>query len=143
MLLHKALAFTHISHLELLGNQMNWLPSIFKRKLDVFAYEQRKTEALVVQAQALKEIANFVTNGGLNEIAKGLALSNTAASLLNGLTAHDGRKGLDARTLTQNAKEIAEFALRVKDQFQEKLAKRPQDSEIHDSEADYKKWTGK
>ncbi len=127
---------------------MSWLPSIFKRKTDletvkkteILALEEQKTKALSVQAEALKDIAHFLTSGGLSSIAQGVALSNTAASLLNGLTAHDGRQGLDARTLEQNALEIATFALKVKDQFQEKLAKSNVDSEIHDGEADYKKW---
>ena len=129
---------------------MNWLPSIFKRKTDLetvkkteLALEEQKTKALSVQAEALKDIAHFLTSGGLSSIAQGVALSNTAASLLNGLTVHDGRQGLDARTLDQNALEIATLALKVKDQFQEKLsalAKGPVDNELHDGEADYKKW---
>lgn len=134
---------------------MSWLPAIFKRKdvavvkpsSEVILLEERKLEIAERQADALHSISEFLNGDGLQRTLSGLARSGAANSLLQGLVAHDGRNGLDARTQEQNAREICHLVEKVFDQFQEKLQAKAngevRDSEIHDAEAGFKEWKEK
>lgn len=129
---------------------MKWLPSLFKSQAPVaveaknYELQVKQTEALQVLATGVKDIASFINDGGLIKLTQSLALSNSANALLNGLTAHDGRNGLDARVLQQNAIEIAEAVMKVHDKFKERLSAlakgEERDPELHNAEDEYLKW---
>ena len=133
---------------------MSWkdyLPTVFKRateisvpKVESYEIEERKIQAAESNALALQEIAGFLTGEGLQRTLGSLARSNAASSLLQGLTAHSGRNGLDARTQQQDAKEICYLVQAVFKEFEEKLSAQARgevmDPELHDGEIGFKKW---
>lgn len=91
-------------------------------------------DALIVLASATDQIANFLTGGGLIKVLNGYARTQAVKEMLGGLTTHDGRQALDARTLKQNAVEIVEAIEQVFSKYQERLSsKEPRDPEIHDA----------
>lgn len=81
-----------------------------------------QTRAVVQIGAALEGISRFLTDGGLSSLMHQASIAGSANSLLQGLTAHDGRNGLDARTLSQTAIEVAELVLKVHDKFKERLS---------------------
>jgi hypothetical protein len=109
--------------------------------------EIRKTEIAEVQATALKAIADFITGSGLAKTLGAVSQAGAASSLLQGLTTHSGRAGLDARTQGQDALEICHLVQKVFAQFEEKLSAKANgevtDEEIHDGEEGFKKWKEK
>lgn len=101
----------------------------------------------ISQAKALTSISNnfdhlveFLTQGGLIAVLEGYSRSQGVNALLNGLLAAEGRKGLDAKNLKQNALEIVEALESVFDKYEEKLgSKLKRDPELKDAEKDFKK----
>lgn len=122
---------------------MNDLPAIVEPK-ELLVIQEKQTQALEKIGDGINAIATFLNSGGLTQLAQSMSLASGANSLLNGLTAHAGRNGLDARTLQQNATEIAEAVLLVHNKFKERLEAMSKGEvrspDIQDSEADYKKW---
>lgn len=134
---------------------MRWLPVLSFRSdlkpkdqkqhsFNVIKLEEKKLEIAERQTIALEKLAGFLTGEGLTRTLGAFAKSNSAASLLQGLTTHDGRKGLDARTQAQDAKEICHLVERVFAEFEEKLTAKAkgeaQESELHDGERDFNEW---
>lgn len=105
--------------------------------------EIKQTEALQVLSEAAKQIASFLTDGGLVNVLSGYARTQAVKDMLGGLTANMGRDALDARTISQNAIEITEVIEAVFKKYEEKLKTQNRDPEIHDAEADYKKYREK
>lgn len=106
--------------------------------------EVRHTEALETIGRSLNSLCTFVTSGGLSSLLSGYARSQAVKEILGGLAAHDGRNALDARVLNQNALEIVTQVEAVFKKYQENLSsKEVRDSDIHDGEAQFKKWEGK
>lgn len=101
----------------------------------------KQTEALSTLATATKQIADFVTGGGLTQVLSGYARSQAVKDILGGLATHDGRNSLDARVLGQNALEITEAVEAVFKKYAERLAEQgaePRDPEIHKPAEEYK-----
>ena len=124
---------------------------IIAQKNDIVLVEQKKYELEVKQAESLSllakgvnDLAAFVTGGGLSQMLRGYAQSQTVSDILGGLAAHDGRNALDARVLGQNAIEIVTQVTAVWDKFQERMAEKesgePRDPNIVNSENDFQKW---
>ena len=122
---------------------MNDLPAIVEEK-ELLVVQEQQTKALEKIGQGITDIASFLNSGKLSQLMQSVSLANGANALLNGLTTNAGREGLDARTLSQNALEIAEAVLLVHNKFKERLEalakQEPRDPEIKDFEDDYKKW---
>jgi len=94
----------------------------------------QQTEALCSLANSFNQIASFITGGGLGSLVSGYAKAQSVQSILGGLAAHDGRNGLDARVLGQNAIEIAEQIMQVFNKMADREAEQrvaPRDPEIH------------
>ncbi len=85
------------------------------------AVAERTAVALDVLATSISQLAEFVTNGGLVAALNGFAKTQAVKEILGGLAAHEGRKSLDARVLTQNALEIVEAIEKVHDKYSERL----------------------
>lgn len=100
--------------------------------------QAKQTEALTVLASATRQIADFLTGGGLNQLLSGYARSQAVKDILGGLAAHDGRNSLDARVLGQNALEITEAVEAVYKKYAERLAEKARDPEIHAPQEEYK-----
>lgn len=103
--------------------------------------EAKQTEALTVLASATKQIADFVTGGGLTAVLSGYARTQAVKDILGGLATHDGRNSLDARVLGQNALEITEAVEAVFKKYAERLAEgkaEPREPEIHSPVEEYK-----
>lgn len=101
----------------------------------------KQTEALSVLATATKQIADFVTGGGLTQVLSGYARTQAVKDILGGLATHDGRNSLDARVLGQNALEITEAVEAVFKKYAERLAEgkaEPREPEIHSPVEEYK-----
>lgn len=101
----------------------------------------KQTEALSVLATATKQIADFVTGGGLTQVLSGYARTQAVKDILGGLATHDGRNSLDARILGQNALEITEAVEAVFKKYAERLAEgkaEPREPEIHSPVEEYK-----
>lgn len=101
----------------------------------------KQTEALSVLATATKQIADFVTGGGLTQVLSGYARTQAVKDILGGLATHDGRNSLDARGLGQNALEITEAVEAVFKKYAERLAEgkaEPREPEIHSPVEEYK-----
>lgn len=111
---------------------------------DVVKLEEKKLEIADRQATALARLADFFTGDGLPRVLGAMGQSNAAASLLQGLTTHSGRGGLDARTQVQDAKEICHLVQAVFAEFEEKLSAKARgevrDPEVKDAEAAFKEW---
>lgn len=102
----------------------------------------RQAQALTSVANSLNALTQFVTGGGLSNMVGNLARANVAQGIFQGLTAHDGRGGLDARLLKQNAIEAVHQIEAVFEKFQEVLKAKntPRDPDLHDAEAELKRW---
>jgi hypothetical protein len=74
---------------------------------------ERETVALEVIADSLKGVSNFLQGTTLPQVLQTLAVNGAAQALLGGLTSSDGRGGLDARTMKQNAIDIAHLIEQV------------------------------
>lgn len=103
----------------------------------------------LMQAQAATSIANslavissFIASGGLATMLTGIAKTQAANGVIQGLVTHSGRNGLDARFATQNMKDAFHSIEALYDGFAERLAekKRGQAFEEVDAEAGYKHW---
>jgi hypothetical protein len=129
---------------------VTWLPAIFRSKAPAviepknYEIQVKQTEALQTIGDSLKAISSFISQGGLSAILQSQSMASGANALLQGLTAHDGRKGLDARTLKQNSVEIAEQILLVHAKFKERLEAQAKgevrDEDMHDAETDFAEW---
>ena len=107
---------------------------------------EEQAKALTSISKSLSQLTNFITTGGLTELLAAQATHNAISGVMQGLAAHDGRQALDARVMAQNGLEIAkhidaavETALRLKKEKE----KGDHDPEIHDAEADFKKFKEK
>lgn len=105
--------------------------------------EIKQTEALATLASGVKEIATFLTGGGLTELLSGYARSQAVKDILGGLAAHDGRNALDARVLGQNALEITEAIEKVYEKYAERRAEKDRDTEVKDGESQFREWVAK
>ena len=94
----------------------------------------RNVEALEDLADGVLQIGNFLCNGGLTKVLSGYARTQSVQGILNGLAAHDGRKSLDARVLSQNALEIVEQVEAVFKKYDSRMKQTDRDTEIHDAE---------
>lgn len=132
---------------------MNWLPSIWKRKNEVevqarsLEVQAEQTKAIQSVGQALQTIASFVAQGGLATLLGEYSRSQIAKDILGGLAAHSGRNALDARFIEQNAIEVNKAIEAIFDKAEEKAKARAageiRDSEIKDSEKEYREWKEK
>ena len=106
--------------------------------------QEEQARALTNLSTSMGQIAKWVTQGGLVQVMQSVATANMASSLLQGLTQHSGRAGLDARTQGQNALEVTHLVMSVLDQLKEKLAAKSRgdkvDPDMHNAEEDFKKW---
>jgi hypothetical protein len=100
----------------------------------------QQIEATTQLANSVKTLADFVVGGGLQAVLNGYAKTQCVKDILGGLTAHSGRDGLDARTLSQNAIEIVEQVEKVFEKYSERLEGKNRDPEVKDAETDFKKW---
>lgn len=85
----------------------SFLPSGVSESHSPELIKEREIKALEVQAKALSEISSFFKGITLKDVLQHTAVHSAAAHLLGGLTSKDGRVGLDARTMKQNATDIA------------------------------------
>jgi hypothetical protein len=116
-------------------------------KLELVAKETRElmaaqTQALTVMANSMQMIANFLESG-VPKIIAAQAKAQGVNSILGGLMTKEGRGGLDARFIKQNAVETVEVMEAVHAEYQERLAKQAegnQDPKIHDPEASFREW---
>ena len=86
--------------------------------------EIQQTQALTVLSEATKQIADFITGGGLSSLLSGYARSQAVTDILGGLATHGGRNSLDARVLGQNALEITEAVEAVFKKYAERMAEK-------------------
>lgn len=82
------------------------IPGIATYK-DVLIQKERELAIQEKTAVALTQIASFLSGTTLPQVLQTIAVNGAAQSLLGGLTANAGRQGLDARTMKQNAIDIA------------------------------------
>ncbi len=82
---------------------------------------EKQAQSLQLLATSISQLAEFVTGGGLVAALNGFAKTQAVKEILGGLAAHEGRKSLDARVLTQNALEIVEAIEKVHDKYSERL----------------------
>lgn len=116
-------------------------------KLELLAAETKElmaaqTQALTVMANSMQMIANFL-NTGLPHMMAAQSKAQAVTGVLNGLMTKEGRKGLDARFIKQNAIETVTAIEAVHDEYQEMLAakaKGDQDPKIHDPEKEFRDW---
>ena len=116
-------------------------------KLDLVVTETKEllaaqTKALTVMAESMQMIANFL-NTGLPQVIAAQAKANGVSAILNGLMVKEGRNGLDARYIKQNAIESVMAVEAVHDEYQEILKKKAAgelDPKLHDGESEYGKW---
>lgn len=104
---------------------------------------QEQTKALVSIGESLKQLSNFVSNGGLTELVKGYTQTQIAQGVLQGLASHDGRNALDARYLKQNAIEIVHAIEAVFDKAKERTeaaSDKKLDPELKNAEDAYQNW---
>jgi hypothetical protein len=131
---------------------MKWLPAIFKRKNEIqvqvesraLEIQEESNKALRQIGESLAILSQFVSAGGLVELVRSASLASGANALLGGLAVKNGRESLDARTLKQNAIEIAEQVLLIHDKFKERLSAeakgKTRDPDIHDPDKEFEKW---
>lgn len=116
-------------------------------KLELLAKETKElmaaqTQALTVMANSMQMIATFL-NQGLPQMIAAQSKAQAVTGVLNGLMTKEGRNGLDARFIKQNAIEAVSAIEAVHDEYQEILAakaKGQQDPEIHDPEKEFRDW---
>ncbi len=77
------------------------------RVSNVPTVQEREVVALETQANALAHIAQFLGGTTLPQVLQQIAVTNGMNGMLSGLVSADGRQGLDARTMKQNALEIS------------------------------------
>lgn len=115
-----------------------------QKQSEVPTVSEAHVQALEKAADSLHVIASFINGGGLQKVLSGYARAQSVTALLGGLTSHSGRNGLDARTLDQNALEIATQVEKVFAKYQEildaKAKGEERDNEMHDAEKDFAKW---
>lgn len=93
----------------------------------------RQTEALSTLAQGVKELSDFVTQGGLQAALAAHTKGQIIQAILGGLAAKDGRASLDARTIKQNSLEVVEVIEQVFSKMHERLQDKNRDSEIREA----------
>lgn len=116
-------------------------------KLDLVVTETKElmaaqTKALTVMAESMQMIATFL-NTGLPQALAVQAKANGVSAILQGLMSKEGRNGLDARFIKQNAIESVQAIEAVHDEYQEILkakANKELDPKLHDGESEFKKW---
>lgn len=101
-----------------------------------------QAQAATSIAQSLAVISSFIASGGLATMLTGIAKTQAANGVIQGLVTHSGRQGLDARFATQNMKDAFHSIEALYDGFAERLAekKRGQVFEEVDAEAAFKHW---
>lgn len=94
--------------------------------------EERQLLALETQAKALESISTFLSGISLKEVLQHQAIHSAASQLLGGLTSKDGRQGLNAQTMKQNAIDIAYLVEAVLGKLSSHALSRSK--EVHDGE---------
>lgn len=90
------------------GDPLSLPPTVEAAKQPIGnSVEERQITALETQAKALESISTFLSGITLKEVLQHTAVHSAAAALLGGLTSKDGRQGLDARAMKQNAIDIS------------------------------------
>ena len=105
------------------------------------AVAESQAKSLEVLSTSVKQIADFISGGALNQLLSGYARSQAVKDILGGLASHDGRNSLDARTMGQNSIEIVELVERVFKKYAERIeeqANAPRDPDIHAPVEEYK-----
>ena len=104
------------------------------------AISESQAKSLEVLSTSVKQIADFISGGALNQLLSGYARSQAVKDILGGLASHDGRNSLDARTMGQNSIEIVELVERVFKKYAERIeeqANAPRDPDIHAPAEEY------
>lgn len=101
---------------------------------DLVLQKERELAIQEKTATALTSIANFLSGTTLPEVLQTIAVNGAAQHLLGGLTSHAGRQGLDARTMKQNALDIAYLVESVFKKLSSHGASRQGFKEPHDGE---------
>lgn len=94
--------------------------------------EERQVAAQEQTAQALTSIATFLSGVTLKDILQHQAVNGAVHQILGGLAAKDGRNALDARTMKQNAVDIAYLIEQVLGKVTSHALSRSR--EVHDGE---------
>lgn len=103
-----------------------------------YELEVKQAEALSTLASSVKELSQFLTQGGLTTLLSSYSKSLSVNQMLGGLAANMGRKSLDAQTIKQNALEITECIEAVFEKYAERLGSKGRDKDIHDGEQQLK-----
>lgn len=103
--------------------------------------KEQEVKALTVLAESTKEIATFITGGGLAKMLTGMARTNGINGVVTALVQHGGRQALDARTIKQDAIDAVTRIEEAFKYYQEHIAAK-RDPEIKDPEVDFREWLG-
>jgi len=99
--------------------------------------------AVVKIGDALDSLSKFVAGQTLPQVMESYAIMTCLGQIMNGLTSSEGRKGLDARTIKQDAIDGSHRILAAFDHLRDTFEQRKngeRTAEIVDPEADYLKW---
>ena len=101
-----------------------------------------QAKAIASLAQSFSAIAKFLGNSTLPQVLESHAVMQSVGQVLNGLTSHAGRQGLDARTIKVDATDATHRILQAFSHLKETIeARRNGDFAEHlDAESDYLKW---
>lgn len=105
--------------------------------------QTKQTQALETLAQSTAVIAKFLEGGGLTSVLQGYSKGLAINGILQGLVQSQGRGGLDARFINQNAVDAYHAIDKAYDAFASRLAEKAEanlDPEIHNAEAEYLKF---
>jgi hypothetical protein len=100
-------------------------------------------ESVVTIAESLKGISTFLSGQTLPQVMESYAIMSCLGQIMNGLTANQGRVGLDARTIKQDAIDGTHRILAAFDHLRDTFEQRKngeRTAEVVDPEADYLKW---
>lgn len=118
-----------------LNSQANSIIEVENRQYEL---EVKQVKALSTLAEGVKELSQFLTQGGLATMLSAYSKELSVGQMLGGLASHLGRGALDAQTIKQNALEITELIEAVRKKSTERLAATNRDPEIHDAESPLK-----
>lgn len=107
------------------------------------ALPKELVESVVTIAESLKGISTFLAGQTLPQVLESYSIMACLGQIMNGLTANQGRVGLDARTIKQDAIDGTHRILAAFDHLRETFEQRKNGeraAEIVDPEADYLKW---
>lgn len=101
------------------------------KRVDNYELQVKQTEALTTLANGIKDIASFLSGGGLLQITNANVRGNIMSAIFGGLATKDGRNALDARTIKQNSLEVVQIIEEVFNKMHERLSsKEPRDPDI-------------